>query len=236
MLSKRNDRLLALIIKGLPQGESNRLVTVFLADGRMINGIAHGARKPASKFGASLEPGTVTRIGLRYGSQQDSLVTVTDGLIVNSHSTLKSNLAGMGILFDFLGLLQYVCRGAGGDILLFRRSVALLDHAETNPNELSGLMPMARAAALTHLGGMPDWTCCSRCRIGLPDRVSLHGVLCNSCAAIAGEKTRPVSRQVTGLAHRIVQGSIPLGNEPWGELDGILDWMLHASGIFPEGN
>ncbi len=236
MSIRRNERIQALVIKGTPQGESNKLTALFLADGRMINAVAHGARKPASRFGASLEPGTVIRAELRYGTSQDALATLSDGAILNSHQGLKQTLDGMGILFDFLGLLQYVCRCAGGDAELYRRSVTLLDHADQAQDDLSGILPMVRGAVLLHLGRMPDWTCCSLCRAPSPERVSLHGVYCSRCAALNRGETRPVDAAVAGLADRIARGEIPLGVQPWGQLDDVFDWMLEASGLRQENN
>ncbi|HOG65479.1 MAG TPA: DNA repair protein RecO [Spirochaetota bacterium] len=226
---KKNERLQALVVKSSPHGESNKIVSLFLSDGRYINGMAHGARKPASRFGAALEPATLSQVELRYGKRPDDLVTVADGRILNAHTVLKTNLFTMGVLFDFLGLLQYVCQVAGGDEILFRRSVTLLRHCVKNPGEIAGMMPVARLSALLHFGRMPDWSSCTVCHSVECRRVSLHGVYCESCAAKAGEETRPVSAGVLILADIVLRTGIPVGQLPWSELDGILEWMLEAA-------
>lgn len=231
MFNRRNERIQALVIKGTAQGESNKLIVLFRADGRMVHALAHGARKPTSRFGAALEPGTLIQAQLRYGTSQDGLVTLTEGIILNAYQGLKQSLGGMELLFDFLGLLQYVCRCAAGDSEFYQRSLKLLEYADQTEEIQAGILPMLKGIALLHLGRMPDWSCCSRCRTALPERISLDGVYCNACAALDRVESRAIDPLTSSLAERIVRGEIPQTAQAWDRLEEVFDWLLEAVGL-----
>lgn len=73
----------AIVLRTYPLGEGDRLVSFLSrADGR-LRGVARGARKPKSRFGASLEPLSYVRIWF-YAKETQQLVRISQCELIES--------------------------------------------------------------------------------------------------------------------------------------------------------
>jgi DNA repair protein RecO (recombination protein O) len=226
MSFKRNEKLRAIALGSRPQGESHRLITLFCEDGSSENCIAHGIRKPGSRLAAALEPASLSRVSLRR-SRAEGLASLVEAELLNPFSNLKRQLEGLQTLFEFLSLLQYVCRYGGGDANLFTRALGLLEYANAAPENIECFLPLTRVLALRHLGRMPETAVCIRCHARPPDRVTAAGAFCTPCQEAQGGGYRPLAAELRALLAELEKG-IPKGKQAWASLDGLLIWLLEA--------
>jgi DNA repair protein RecO (recombination protein O) len=223
----RNEKLRAITLGSRPQGESHRLVTLFCENGASYNCIAHGVRKPGSRFAAALEPASLSRVSLRR-SRAEGLPSLAEAELLNPFSRIKEGLQGLQTVFEFLSLLQYVCRYDSGDAGLFTRALGLLEYTNAAPEKVACFLPLARIMALQHLGRMPGTGICVRCHAKPPERVMAMGAFCAPCQEALGGRYTPISPEVRQLLEELERESIPKGKWAWSELNDLLLWLLQA--------
>jgi DNA repair protein RecO (recombination protein O) len=121
----------ALVLRTYKLGEADRIVVFLTRDRGKKRGVAKGARRPRSKFGASLEPLTEVRVAY-FEKEQRELV----GL--NYADTLRSPLSLVGPIdagdegqLEYVGyfaeLLDECAQDADVDDRLYRLGVAMLE-------------------------------------------------------------------------------------------------------------
>ena len=98
----------ALVLRSVRYLDSDRVVTFFSKDGGVLTGFARGSAGLSNRFGASLEPLTLSFILGRF-HLEGTLYRIHKASIVNPFSAVKSDLdrcywAGMGVRLLF-GLL-----------------------------------------------------------------------------------------------------------------------------------
>jgi DNA repair protein RecO (recombination protein O) len=87
----------SLILRTYPYGEANLVVSFFTRDQGKLRGVARSARKPKSKFGASLERLTHSRV---YYNQQENreLLFISSCEVLQSQFSLASDYeAGLAL-------------------------------------------------------------------------------------------------------------------------------------------
>ena len=77
----------AIILKTYPLGEADRIVAFFSREHGKVRGVANGARKMKNRFGAALEPLTVTRLQFFERENRD-LVRINSAEILDSPMAL----------------------------------------------------------------------------------------------------------------------------------------------------
>jgi len=86
----------AIVLRTYPLGDADRLVSLLTRDHGRLRGVAQGARRPKSRFGASLEPLTYLRITY-YERETRELVRISQCDILESfldvHQDYRSSLA-----------------------------------------------------------------------------------------------------------------------------------------------
>lgn len=84
-----------LVVRSMKMGETSKLVTLFTRDFGFLKVIAKGSRTSKSRFGAALEPLTVSRI-VYYQKENRELQLVTQADIVEHFPTLPIDLERWG--------------------------------------------------------------------------------------------------------------------------------------------
>ena len=67
MPPQRTYRADALVLRSVPLGEADLLVTLFTRESGKVRAVAKGARRTTAKLVGHLEPLTVTRLALSWG-------------------------------------------------------------------------------------------------------------------------------------------------------------------------
>jgi DNA repair protein RecO (recombination protein O) len=86
----------AIVLRTYPLGDADRLVSLLTRDHGRLRGVAQGARRPKSRFGAALEPLTYLRVWF-YERETRDLVRIRQCEILESfldvHQDYRSSLA-----------------------------------------------------------------------------------------------------------------------------------------------
>jgi DNA repair protein RecO (recombination protein O) len=191
-------RARCLSLKKTKLGEADLIVTLLASDGCRIQAVAKGARKTTSRFGARLEPNTVSDLLLARGR---SLDIITEAEVVTRHdgvSALYERCAAASVAADFLDKASLECEG---DERLFGLATATLDALEDAAAEVVPALVTAfliKAAAM--IGYRPQLGSCVDCGddAEVPGVFSLEagGVLCAEC----GSSAQPVRPLAAGVA------------------------------------
>ena len=78
----------AIVLRRTRLGETDMIVTLLAEDGRQIRAVAKGLRKPTSKFGGRLEPGSEVDLLLHTGRTLDVIAECSS---VDSHAALRED-------------------------------------------------------------------------------------------------------------------------------------------------
>ena len=122
----------ALTLKTYPFAESNRIVVYLARDYGQLRGVAHGARKPKSRFGSSLELLTHCRI-VFYRKEHQELAVIQSVEIIRAFPAYQLNWETNLHFNYFAELLLEFSREEAESENVFRLALATLDATETAP-------------------------------------------------------------------------------------------------------
>lgn len=229
-------RATGINLKGMPLGESDRLMTILTREQGLIRAVAKGARKQPSKLGGRMELFVVNELvlsGGRWSSAQDpqaQLQRITQAETIQSFSRLGHSLAQLTAA-QYLGevaLMQALAGEAQEELF-----VLLLEHLSRleRADSAQAVLPL-----LTHglyhllaLGGIaPQSQYCHYCRQAVSNDLgtdpshedvyfsfSAGGVLCEACSIAQ----RPQRLSVLSAAVLRILQTLPLptlGSDPGG--------------------
>lgn len=178
-------RVRALALRKTKLGESDLIITLLAEDGCQIRAVAKGARKTRSRFGARLEPYSVTDLMLSPGR---SLEIVTEAETVASHGGIRSDydrLRAAAVVVDFLDKVSVECQA---EARVFALSTTALDVMETaDVADLPLLVVTFLVKGMAMHGYRPALTACACCAAPTDPEdtrfsLSAGGVLCPACA------------------------------------------------------
>jgi len=174
-----------IVLRSLPYGEDDLVVTFFCREGGLLRGFAPHGRKSRKRFGATLSP--FAGILLQWSAAKGSLVRMKEAELLDLRAELRTSLPA-------LALAGYGCELVG----------KILPHEEGSP-EIYGLLrayldslcrqgPRIETRMLFELrllklcGYEPHLLHCSRCLEGFSGAqarfdASCGGSLCGACAA-----------------------------------------------------
>lgn len=180
-------RARALALRKTRLGESDLIVTLLAADGCQIRAVAKGARKTTSRFGARLEPFSVTDLLLARGR---SLDIITEAECVASHEALRTDYdrtTAASVVADFLDKVSVECQAEEQLFPLGVTTLAVMESAEIDA--LPALVAAFLVKGMAMHGYRPQLGACAAC--GEPfsagraaaKRFSLDagGILCAEC-------------------------------------------------------
>jgi DNA repair protein RecO (recombination protein O) len=177
----------AIILRSYRSGETSKLIVLYSPSLGKTKAIAKGARKPTSRFGASLEPITEVALVLYTKSERD-LQIATQADIVTPFWRVKGDVErltyGSAICELTDRLTEEGDEGTSGLYPLLRGSLLALDADRTSDAEALFWYFQMRAAEI--LGYRPEFERCVTChrRIGegnVRASVRMGGVLCQQC-------------------------------------------------------
>jgi DNA repair protein RecO (recombination protein O) len=194
----------AIILRSFPLSEGDRIVSFLSRSEGRVKGVAQGARKPKSRFGASLETLSYVRIWF-YERETRDLVRIQQSELIESFLDVQQDYA-RGVV---LALMSEVTEATLGErepaeaqfrlLLLAARGVRTSE---------DGALPLAYFAVWTvRLGGwLPSLDRCSTCGNSLAGApafldVVLGGLACESCRP-------PGSREISAAGMDFVRRAI----------------------------
>ena len=196
----------AIVLQRYPLGESDRLVSFFSRTMGRMRGVAAGARKPKSRFGATLERLSYIRIWF-FERETRELVRISQCEMIESFLDVFSDYPSSVALALFSEITETVLPDREPSDPNFR---LLLLAAQAVKRTGKPDLPLAYFAFWTvRLGGwLPSLSRCGRCGNALDTTVAAY-VAPNASAIVCGNcrkaRMRKVAPAVLVAARRILE-------------------------------
>jgi DNA repair protein RecO (recombination protein O) len=152
----------AVIIRAYRLSEADKIIVSLTKGEGMIRGVARGARRLKSQFGASLEPFTHVSLSL-YVKEGRELVNIRRAEIIRSYFALSSQHEALTVLEHFGQLLIEFAPPHQPDEKLYRLILACLDAADADPESVRAIHPYFELWVLKLTGFLPDLKACGGC-------------------------------------------------------------------------
>jgi DNA repair protein RecO (recombination protein O) len=179
-------KTMAIILRSRKWGDADRIVTLYSRDLGKIRGVARGARRQKSRFGAAIEPFSVCRLNL-FEKTGDSLFRISHIDLVRSSQVLREDLHLMTSAARMVNVVAAITPDGDPDPLLFATLEQGLEslHESEDPT-FTALLFQIRLLGLT--GFRPQTDHCAACGkthfAGEPQfSPTAGGLVCLSCAA-----------------------------------------------------
>ncbi|HRI37732.1 MAG TPA: DNA repair protein RecO [Nitrospira sp.] len=211
----------ALVLRSRKWGDADRIVTFYAKEKGKIRGVARGARRPKSRFGAALEPFSLCRLNL-FEKSGDSLYRISHVDLVRSSQKLRESLSLIDSAARMVNVVAAITPDGDPDPLLFdtlEQGLASL-HESEDPT-FTALLFQIRLLGVT--GFRPQTDYCASCGkthfIGEPHFSPVAGgLVCVPCAAHQRVRCVVLSRGSLSFLQQAIR------------LDPILVTRLRASG------
>lgn len=178
----------AIVLGGIRLGEADKLVTFFSLKRGKVKGVASGARRMKSRFGASLEPFTHCHLIL-FEKSGDKLGRINQVDIIRSFQSLREDWNGIELASRMVSLVDQITPDVEPNTEIFKLLLQGLNLLESGEDRsLSTLLFINRLIACS--GYQPHWDHCLKCRQafrqGTPAPVYFSsgagGTVCSKCA------------------------------------------------------
>jgi DNA repair protein RecO (recombination protein O) len=186
----------AFVLRTFTFHEADKICVFFTRDGGKLRGVAHGARKLRSRYGASLEP--FTEVSLVYFQKENKeLVSISNCEILRSQFVAGLSSEMLGVLHYFAELvIEFVPDHEPND-LVYRLVTATLEALkESPPAGLPALVRYFEVWMLKLAGFFPSWNRCGLCERELAKEPSVwltsEGMpQCAECSGRMGDPLTP---------------------------------------------
>lgn len=184
----------ALVLRTYRLAEADKIVVCLTRDAGVVRGVARGARRLKSRFGAGLEPFTLVSLSF-YAKEGRELVSIRSAEIQRSYFKLARDS-------ETVAALEYLCELAlefapphEPNEKLFRMVRACLEAVAEAPELIHAHTRYYELWTLKLSGFLPELRACASCRRSLQGRETAYVGLENSlrCGPCANESGLPVS-------------------------------------------
>ncbi|MDA0710889.1 MAG: DNA repair protein RecO [bacterium] len=204
-----------LVVRGFRMTESSKVVILYTRDHGKVRLVAKGARRPKSKFGASLEALTWGRY-VFFKRENRELQTLTDAEIIHAFGDVKKDYNRLAAGSVICELLDQMTQDEDRNPLLFRHALEALEWVGRIDMSALDLPVWAfQLRASEALGYRPHLSSCVTCGSApegssLGFSTTLGGVLCPRHR----EQGMGVSREmITLLARLQAEATDPVDSE-----------------------
>jgi DNA repair protein RecO (recombination protein O) len=211
----------AIVLRSYRLAEADKIVVCLTREAGVVRGVAHGARRLKSRFGASFE--AWTHISLSYFEKEGrELVSIRGAEILRSHFSLASASAEAFAALEYLSelLIEFAPPHEPFE-KLFRMAKACIEALATHPNEplaIRAIVQYFEVWTLKLSGFFPDLRYCTACRHRFVEREGIYLdfeniVRCAECAgnsAGANNSTRSSFVNSNWDELRVIERSTPM--------------------------
>lgn len=190
----------AISLKSRKWGDADRIVTFYTMRFGKLRGVARGARRSKTRFGAALEPFVSTELNL-FEKRGDSLYRITQADIRDPFSRLREDLGLMAAAGRLANLVEAVTGEGDAGPRIFETLIEGFTALQTTEDPaLTALLFQIRLLGLT--GFRPQTDHCAGCGESAREGqtfVSGHfsplsgGLLCAGCAGHRRNECLPLS-------------------------------------------
>ncbi|MBI3805036.1 MAG: DNA repair protein RecO [Nitrospirae bacterium] len=175
----------AIVLGSIKLGEADKLVTFFTAKKGKLKGVAKGARRMKSRFGAALEPFTHCNLVV-FEKPGDKLARINQSDIVHSFQLLRENWSEIHLASHMVQMVQKLTPDEEPNPAIFRLLLEALTYLEKGADrQLSAILFVIRLVAYS--GYQPRLDQCLKCRKRLTEpkiyfSPGQGGTVCPPCA------------------------------------------------------
>ena len=191
-----------IVLNVLRLGEGHKLIT-FLTDSRgKVKGVARGARKPRSRFGAALEPFTHCHLIL-FEKRPTILLRLNQADIIHSFYRIRDDLEKIIVAARMVKVVTALVPEGEANPRVFNLLLAGLDQVNRTQNgergaKLEWLLRAFEIRCLKHAGYQARWDRCLRCLKDVGNRMVYFsprngGAICGVCSQSTGNSLQPIS-------------------------------------------
>lgn len=189
----------AVVLRTYKLAEADKIVVCLTKDAGVVRGVARGARRLKSRYGASLEPFTLISLGY-FAKEGRELVSLRHAEIQRSYFGLARDAETVAVLEYLSELALEFAPPHEPNEKLFRMVRACLDAVAESPGDVQALARYYEFWILRLSGFLPDLRACASCRRTLErQEVSYVGLdnslRCGACAADAGLRVSAEARE-----------------------------------------
>jgi DNA repair protein RecO (recombination protein O) len=201
----------AFVLRTFTSKEADKVCVFFTREAGKLRGVAHGARRLKSRFGASLEP--FTEVSLVYFQKEHKdLVSVSDCEIIKSHFTGEMSSEMLGATHYMAELVVEFTPDHESNERVYRLLQVTLDalrelgaplsssangDAKVRNERLTALVRYFEIWMLKLAGVFPHWRNCGVCEKDLQGQAAVWLTndaipQCGACGGGRGEEVRPL--------------------------------------------
>src|SRR2546423_4255319 len=174
----------AFVLRTYSLAEADKIVVLLTRTAGLVRGVARGARKLKSRFGAGLEPFTLGSV-IYYEQEGRELVSIRQVEITRSYFHLAREVETVAILDYLSELLLEFTPPHDPNEKLFRMIKACLDAIAETRADASEIARYFEIWLLKLSGFLPDARACAACRRQLQGTAFLSAGSNMQCAACA---------------------------------------------------
>lgn len=194
----------AFVLRTFTIKEADKVCVFFTREAGKLRGVAHGARRLKSRFGASLEP--FTEVSLVYFQKENKeLVSISNCEIINSQFVQGLSSETLGVIHYLAELVieflpdhepnERVYRLISATLESLRRAGAA--GVKGGDEKLPAIVRYFEIWMLKLAGFFPHWKNCGACEKSLAGEASVwltnEGIpQCQACGGGRGEELRPL--------------------------------------------
>jgi len=176
----------AVVLRSMPYGESDQIVTLYTLAFGKIKGIAKGAKRSRKRFGNTLEICSYITATF-FEKETADLVRLSHSELVRSFEGLRGDITKLAWASYLIELVNALTAERIKNRGLFRLLIVFLNFINRG-NLKEEIQRVFEVRLLSLLGYQPQFNHCTRCQKGLSGERFFFsaregGVLCPSCAA-----------------------------------------------------
>jgi DNA repair protein RecO (recombination protein O) len=194
----------AFVLRTFTIKEADKVCVFFTREAGKLRGVAHGARRLKSRFGASLEP--FTEVSLVYFQKENKeLVSISNCEIINSQFVEGLSSETLGVIHYLAELVIEFLPDHEPNERVYRLICATLESLRRagaagikgRDEKLPAIVRYFEIWMLKLAGFFPHWKNCGACEKGLAGEASVwltnEGIpQCQACGGGRGEELRPL--------------------------------------------
>lgn len=153
----------AIVLRTYKLAEADKIVVLLSQHSGVMRGVARGARRLKSKFGASLEPYTIVSLSY-YEKEGQELVGIRQADILRSYFELSKNTEVIIALEYISGLILEFNPPHDPNEKVFRMFRVCLEAIAASPEDLRQVIRYCEVWLLKLSGFLPDLRSCVKCK------------------------------------------------------------------------
>lgn len=206
----------AIVLQTYKLADADKIVLCMTEKAGLVRGVARGARRLKSKFGASLEPFTLIHLTF-FEKETRELVTIKGAEIVKSYFKASGSPEAFEGLVYILELVKEFAPPHHADEKLFKMLRACVDFMAGAPASAIAVGAYTELWTLKLTGFLPEFKSCGECSTPLGETfrgqrfISHEGVLwCQDCR-------KGGAQALSAEAYRLLSSTRHKGPEAWSE-------------------